>query len=150
MHVFESVDDLAAAAGAELGTSAWHVVDQQRIDAFAGATGDQQWIHVDPARAADGPFATTIAHGFLTLSLIPMLLHEVYEVRGTSMAINYGVNRVRFPSPLRSGSAVRAHARLESVEEVAGGVQAVTRVEVEVRDAEKPCCVAELVTRFLR
>jgi acyl dehydratase len=125
------------------------VITQQRIDAFADATGDHQWIHTDVERAASGPFGTTIAHGFLTLSLTPTLLHDIYEVRGVGMAINYGVNRVRFPAPLPSGSRVRARARLEAVEDVAGGVQVVTHVEIEREGSDKPCCVADLVSRFL-
>jgi acyl dehydratase len=149
MRVFEALDELRAAVGTELGVSDWHPVTQERINAFAEATGDPQWIHIDTARAAAGPFGTTIAHGFLTLALTPMLLHEIYEVRGVRMAINYGTNRVRFPAPLPSGAAVRARARLESVDDVKGGIQVVTHVEVEVQGAEKPCCVADLVTRFL-
>ena len=149
MRVFDSLDDLRAAADTELGISGWHVVSQQQIDAFADATGDHQWIHVDPERAAAGPFGTTIAHGFLTLSLTPTLLHEIYEVRGVSMAINYGANRVRFPAPLPSGSKVRARARLETVDDVTGGIQVVTHVEIEVEGGAKPCCVADLVSRFL-
>jgi acyl dehydratase len=149
MRVFESLDDVRAAAGLELGVSGWQVITQQRIDAFADATGDHQWIHTDVERAASGPFGTTIAHGFLTLSLTPTLLHDIYEVRGVRMAINYGVNRVRFPAPLPSGSRVRARARLEAVEDVAGGVQVVTHVEIEREGSDKPCCVADLVSRFL-
>ncbi len=149
MRVFESLDELREAAGAELGVSGWQEVTQQQIGTFADATGDHQWIHVDAARAAAGPFGSTIAHGFLTLALTPMLLHEIYEVRGVAMAINYGANRVRFPAPLPSGSRVRARARLESVEDVAGGVQVVTHVEVECEGSGKPCCVADLVSRFL-
>jgi acyl dehydratase len=149
VRVFDSLDDLRAAAGMELGVSEWHAVTQEQISAFAEATGDHQWIHVDPERAAAGPFGTTIAHGFLTLSLTPALLHEIYEVRGVSMAINYGANRVRFPSPLPSGANVRARARLETVDDVAGGIQVVTHVEIEVEGAAKPCCVADLVSRFL-
>ncbi|HSP65177.1 MAG TPA: MaoC family dehydratase, partial [Candidatus Deferrimicrobium sp.] len=104
MRVFDSLDDLRAAAGMEIGVSDWRAVTQEQIDAFADATDDHQWIHVDPERAAAGPFGTTIAHGFLSLSLTPALLHEIYEVRGVTMAINYGANRVRFPAPLPSGS----------------------------------------------
>jgi acyl dehydratase len=149
MRAFTSLDELRSAVGEELGVSGWHVVTQQQIDAFADATGDHQWIHVDPSRAAEGPFATTIAHGFLTLALTPMLLREIYQVHGIRMAINYGANRVRFPAPLPSNASVRARARLESAEDVPGGVQVVTRVEINTDGGEKPCCVAELVTRFL-
>jgi acyl dehydratase len=149
MRVFETVNELTAAVDTELGVSDWHIVTQEQIDSFAQATGDHQWIHLDAARAADGPFGTTIAHGFLTLSLTPMLLHQVYEVRGLRMAINYGTNRVRFPAPLPSGASVRARARLLSADRVPGGFQVVTQVAVEVEGMEKPCCVADLVTRFL-
>ncbi len=149
MRVFESLDDLRATAGMELGVSDWREVTQEQINAFADATGDHQWIHVDPERAAAGPFGTTIAHGFLSLSLTPALLHDIYEVRGVTMAINYGANRVRFPAPLPSGSKVRARARLETVEDVTGGIQVVTHVEIEVDGGAKPCCVADLVSRFL-
>ncbi|MDQ6847818.1 MAG: MaoC family dehydratase [Candidatus Dormibacteraeota bacterium] len=149
MRVFESLEDVRAAAGTELGVSDWHAVSQQQIDVFAEATGDQQWIHTDSERAAAGPFGTTIAHGFLTLSLMPTLLHQIYEVRGVGMAINYGANRVRFPAPLPSGSRVRARGRLESVDDVPGGIQIVTHVEIEREGGDKPCCVADLVSRFL-
>ncbi|HEY7926069.1 MAG TPA: MaoC family dehydratase [Candidatus Dormibacteraeota bacterium] len=149
MRHFESLDDLNAAVGEELGVSDWHVVDQTQITAFAQATGDHQWIHTDVARAADGPFGQTIAHGFLTLALTPILVREVYAVGGVRMAINYGANRVRFPQPLGSGGSVRARVHLDSAEAVAGGLQVVTHVVVELAEREKPCCVADLVTRFL-
>jgi acyl dehydratase len=149
MRVFDTPDALTEAVGTELGESDWHTVTQEQIDSFARATGDHQWIHVDAERAAKGPFGTTIAHGFLTLALTPMLLHELYEVRGLRMAINYGANRVRFPAPLPSGAAVRARAHLASADPVPGGIQVVTHVEVEVQGTDKPCCVADLVTRFL-
>jgi acyl dehydratase len=146
---FESLEQLKAAVGEELGVSAWHVVDQARITAFADATDDHQWIHVDTARAAEGPFAQTIAHGFLTLSLMPVLVREVYTVDGMRMGINYGTNKVRFPEPVRSGGSVRARVRLDSAEDVPGGLQVVSHVVVELADSEKPCCVADLVTRFV-
>lgn len=149
MRVFDSLDDLRFAAGTELGISGWHAVTQAQINAFADSTGDHQWIHVDSERAAAGPFGTTIAHGFLSLALTPMLVRDIYEVHGVRLAINYGANRVRFPAPLPSGSEVRARARLETADDVAGGLQVVTHVEIEVRDGDKPCCVADLVTRFL-
>ncbi len=149
MRVFASPSELRQAVGTDLGVSEWHTVTQEQISAFADATGDHQWIHVDAQRAAAGPFGTTVAHGFLTLSLAPMLLREVYTVRGVRLAINYGANRVRFPAPLRSGSTLRARARLESAETVPGGVQLVVHVEVEVEGSAKPCCVAELVTRLV-
>src|ERR1700726_4169416 len=121
------LDELTALAGADLGHTGLVEVTQPRVDAFADATGDHQWIHVDAARAAAGPFGTTIAHGFLTLALAPLLVHQVYEVRGVSMVINYGANRVRFPQPLPSGSRVRARVHLDTAEEVPGGLQVVTR-----------------------
>jgi acyl dehydratase len=133
--------------GDELGPSRWLDVTQARIDAFAEATEDRQAIHVDPAFAAGGPFGTTIGHGFLTLSLLVPLWYDVYEHEGVS--VNYGVNRVRFTAPLPSGSRVRARFRVDSVEPVAGGRQAVLAATVEREGGEKPVCVAELVFRFL-
>ena len=150
MRSFASPDELKGAVGEQLGFSDWHTVTQEQIDLFADATGDHQWIHVDPQRAAAGPFGTTIAHGFLSLSLTPLLAHQAYTVQGVSMAINYGANRVRFPEPLFSGSKVRAGVRLDSADDVAGGVQVVTTVEITGEGRAKPCCVAELVSRFLR
>jgi acyl dehydratase len=149
MRSFASPDELKTAVGEQLGFSDWHTVSQEQIDTFADATGDHQWIHVDPERAAAGPFGKTIAHGFLSLSLTPLLAHQVYTVRGVAMAINYGANRVRFPEPLLSGSRVRAAVRLDSADDVAGGVQVVTTVEIAAEGRTKPCCVAELVSRFL-
>jgi acyl dehydratase len=136
--------------GASLGPTAWHEVTQGRVDAFAEATGDHQWIHVDPARAAGGPFGTTIAHGFFTLSLCATLLGEVLHVEGYGLTVNYGVNRVRFPAPVPVGSRVRGRFTVLSVEAVSGGDQAVIEATVEREGGEKPVCVAELVLRFLR
>jgi acyl dehydratase len=134
--------------GEELGPTGWIEVSQQRIEAFAGATEDRQWIHIDPERAAVGPFGATIAHGFLTLSLcVPMLYEVMPPTRRT--AINYGVNRVRFPAPVLSGSRIRGRFRVESVDEVPGGEQAVLVATVEREGGEKPVCVAELVVRLL-
>lgn len=149
MRHFETLDELAGAVGEELGVSDWHVVDQAQITAFADATGDHQWIHLDAARAAEGPFGQTIAHGFLTLALTPTLVREVYTVGGVRMAINYGANRVRFPEPLRSGGSVRARVRLESADAVSGGLQVVSHTVLELAGSDKPCCVADLVTRFV-
>jgi acyl dehydratase len=151
MRTFPSTAALADAAGEHLGYSDWQTVDQHRIDLFAEATGDHQWIHVDPERAKAGPFGTTIAHGFLTLSLVAALAPQVYRVDGLRMAINYGVNKVRFPAPLPSGSTVRAGVELVEVTDVAGtpgAVQVVARVSVEAQGAPKPCCVAETVSRL--
>ncbi|MBF9066584.1 MaoC family dehydratase [Streptacidiphilus fuscans] len=148
MTIFASLADLAAAVGTELGTSEWHVVDQKRVDLFAEATGDHQWIHVDPERAKDGPFGTTIAHGYLTLSLIPVLAKECYGVEGVRMAVNYGSDKVRFPAPVPVGSSVRATAELVSATEVPGGLQAVVRFTISGKDGGKPHCVADTITRF--
>ncbi|MEZ0067172.1 acyl dehydratase [Streptacidiphilus sp. MAP12-20] len=148
MTIFASLADFTAAVGTELGSSDWHVIDQQRVDLFAEATGDHQWIHVDPERAKAGPFGTTIAHGYLTLSLIPVLAKECYGVEGIRMAVNYGSDKVRFPSPVPVGSAVRATAELVSAEEVPGGLQAVVRFTISGRDGGKPHCVADTITRF--
>ncbi len=137
--------------GKELGPTGWLEVTQERIDAFAHATGDRQWIHVDPARAADGPFGTTIAHGYLTLSLCaPLVAEALAGLRSESMSINYGTNRVRFPSPVPAGSRIRARVAVASVEEVPGGEQAVLVTTVEREGSEKPACVAEIVLRMMR
>ena len=136
--------------GKELGPSEWLEVDQERIDRFADATGDHQWIHVDPERAAEGPFGTTIAHGYLTLSLLPILMSNALDLTGYRMGINYGVNKVRFPAPVPSGSRVRAAFTVQSVEEVQGGEQGVVLAVVEREGGDKPVCVAELVARMLR
>jgi acyl dehydratase len=148
MRVFDSVAALKEAAGEHLGHSDWHPVSQERVDAFAEATRDHQWIHVDPAAAARGPFGTTIAHGYLMLSMIPMLAAQVSRVEGVRMGINYGLNRVRFPAPLPTGSNLRAGVRLLSVEDVQGGVQVVNEVTLERDGGDKPCCVAETVARY--
>jgi len=136
--------------GLELGPSGWVEITQERIDGFAGSTGDNQWIHVDPTRAAAGPFKTTIAHGFLTLSLLPELWFELAGDAGYRLAVNYGVDRVRFPAPVPSGSRVRARFKVGEISEVNGGEQAVIEATVEREGGEKPVCVAQLVFRFLR
>ncbi len=136
-------EELTALVGTHLGYSDYRTVTQEQVNLFAEATGDHQWIHVDPERAASGPFGHTIAHGYLTLSLIPVLLTGMLSVDGVTMGINYGSNKVRFTSPVPVGSDVRAGATLASVEEVAGGVQVVMDVVVEVKDAAKPSCVAK-------
>src|SRR5215212_4940197 len=138
MRVFTGLPDLRAAKGTRLGVSDWSTVDQSQIDLFAEATHDHQWIHVDPARAADGPFGTTIAHGFLTLSLLPELVQQVYAVEGVAMGVNYGVDRLRFTAPVRVGSRVRAVVELEDVVDVAGGVQLTLGVTVELEGSERP------------
>ncbi|MFF1905868.1 MaoC family dehydratase [Kitasatospora sp. NPDC058218] len=148
MTTFASLADLTAAVGTELGTSRWHTVEQERIDLFAEATGDHQWIHVDPERAKESRFGSTIAHGYLTLSMIPVLAKECYSVEGVRMALNYGSEKVRFPAPVPVGTALRATAELVSATEVPGGVQAVVRFTITSAAGEKPHCVAETITRF--
>ncbi|MFI9025052.1 MaoC family dehydratase [Streptomyces sp. NPDC053560] len=147
-RVFGSLDELRGAVGEELGPSDWLEVDQKRIDLFADATGDHQWIHVDQEKAKAGPFGTTIAHGYLTLSLLPALVPQLMRVDNVKMGINYGTNKVRFPSPVPVGSRVRATAKIAEVAEVAGGVQLTTTVTVEREGGDKPVCVAESVSRF--
>jgi acyl dehydratase len=148
MKVFTSPDDLVAAVGSDLGPGPWRTIEQSRVDAFAVATDDEQWIHVDAARAAAGPFGGTIAHGFLTLSLLPSLMRDLYAVEGVRMGVNYGLNKVRFPAPVRVGSSIRATATVVSVDPVDGGVQVVLRVTVETDAGAKPVCVAESVSRL--
>ncbi|MEU9123000.1 MaoC family dehydratase [Streptomyces sp. NPDC048506] len=147
-RVFGSLDELRAAVGEELGTTDWLEVDQKRIDLFAEATGDHQWIHVDQEKAAAGPFGTTIAHGYLTLSLLPALVPRLMRVENVKMGINYGTNKVRFPATVPVGSRLRASARIADVAEVTGGVQLTTVVTIEREGGEKPVCVAETVSRF--
>jgi acyl dehydratase len=146
-HV-QNIDDLAALVGTHLGYSNYLLVTQENVNLFAEATGDRQWIHTDPERAKDGPFGGTIAHGYMTLSLIPVLLGGVIKVDGVAMGVNYGTNRVRFTSPVPVGSEIRAGATLASVEAVSGGVQVALDVVVEVKDAPKPSCVAQVVYRY--
>ena len=150
--VFATPDDLLDAVGQHLGHSEWVTVDQGRIDLFAEATGDHQWIHVDAEAAAAGPFGATIAHGYLTLALTNLLLPEIVRVEGISMGVNYGVNRVRFPQPVLVGSRLRASATLTSADELPGtaGVQTVITITVEIEGQAKPACVVESVSRFLR
>ncbi|ARF54581.1 MaoC family dehydratase [Streptomyces gilvosporeus] len=147
-RVFASVDELREAVGEELGPSDWLEIDQKRIDLFADATGDHQWIHVDPEKAAAGPFGTTIAHGYLTLSLLPALVPRLMRVDNVKMGINYGTNKVRFPATVPVGSRLRATAKIAEVAEVKGGVQLTTLVTIEREGGDKPVCVAESVSRF--
>ena len=147
MRVFNGVDELRAAKGTEIGTSEWFVVGQERIDGFADATEDHQWIHVDAEKAKSGPFGTTIAHGFLTLSLLPKLVQGVYRVEGVKMGVNYGMNKVRFTNPVPVGSRVRAKVELTDVTDVSGGVQLALGVTVELEGADRPALVAEWLTR---
>ncbi|MGB8255588.1 MAG: MaoC family dehydratase [Pseudonocardiaceae bacterium] len=147
MRVFTGADELLAAAGEQLGTSDSMTIEQQRVNAFADATEDHQWIHIDPQRAAAGPFGATIAHGFLTLSLLPHLIDQTYRVEGTTMVINYGLNKVRFPAPVPVGSTVRAAVALAEATEVTGGLQLVVRATLQIEGNAKPGCVADWVTR---
>jgi acyl dehydratase len=151
MRIFNDLDSFAAAAGENLGASEWLTVDQDRINAFADATGDQQWIHTDPVRAKDGPFKTTIAHGLLTLSLFPVLMQEIYTVNGVKMGLNYGLNKVRYPSPVPVGSAIRLHLSIGTVDVLdPNTVQAVMVGTMEVQGGAKPACVLESIVRYLR
>ena len=146
--VFESPAELKAAVGKHLGYSDWLEINQDRIDRFAEATGDHQWIHVDPERAKSGPFGTTIAHGYLTQSLVNHFLPQIVEVRGISMGINYGADRLRFPAPVPVNSRVRGGAELLEVEEIKGTVQTKVRVTVEIQGSERPACVIDTISRY--
>jgi acyl dehydratase len=146
MTTFTSPDALLDAAGTDLGTSTWITVDQGRIDRFADATGDHQWIHVDPDRAAAGPFGGTIAHGYLSLSLLAPLMFELLQVEGTALVVNAGSDRVRFLTPVRAGARVRAHAVLAGAERTATGIRARTTITVEIDGEERPALVAETLT----
>src|SRR5437016_12983698 len=148
MSTVMGLEGVRTLAGRDLGTGDWLEITQERIDAFADATDDHQWIHVDVERAKSGPFGATIAHGFLTLSLIPGLSRGTTRVEGIRMAINYGLNRVRFPAPVRVGSRIRAKLKNLSVTDVEGGVQVVNEVTVEIEGEAKPACVAEQVARY--
>ena len=147
MRVFEKGADLQPLVGQVIGESDWVTIDQQRINLVADATGDHQWIHIDPEKAAKGPFGTPIAHGFLTLSLIPDLSAKAMRVNDTRMGVNYGLNRVRFPAPVPVDSRVRAVIKLVSYEPIEGGAQVTTEVTIEREGSSKPVCVAETVAR---
>jgi acyl dehydratase len=150
VRVFSGLDELRAAKGTHVGTSGWTTVDQAQIDLFAEATHDHQWIHVDPQRAADGPFGGTIAHGLLTLSLLPLLVQQVYDVEGSGMGLNYGYDRVRFTAPVPVGSRLRARVELSDVVDVVGGVQLTLGVTVELEGSARPALVADwLVRRYV-
>ncbi len=148
MRRFESVDALKGAVGQHLGHSEWMEITQDRVNRFADATDDHQFIHVDPAAAARSPFGGTIAHGYLTLSLVVPLVSQIYSVDGVQMGVNYGTNKVRFPAPVPVGSKIRAGAELASVSDVAGGVQVEVTVTIETDGGTKPVCVAETVSRL--
>jgi len=146
--IFEQPSDLLQAVGRHLGFSDWLEIDQQRINQFADATGDHQWIHVDPEKAAEGPFGKTIAHGYLTLSLANLFLPQIMEVRNTSMGVNYGCEKVRFPAAVPVGSRVRGGGEVISAEEVKGGVQVVVRMTIEIEGSDRPACVIDTISRF--
>ena len=148
-HV-QSIDELRTLVGSPLGESPYHTVTQEEVNLFADATGDHQWIHVDPVKAKSGPFGQTIAHGYFTLSIIPILLRDVIQVDGVAMGLNYGVNKVRFTSPVPMGSEVRATATVAACEEIEGGAQVTLDVIVSIKDAPKPSCVAQVVYRYYR
>ncbi|MEE4190930.1 MAG: MaoC family dehydratase [Halieaceae bacterium] len=145
---FENPAELLQAPGVALGPTDWMEMTQERIDQFADATGDHQWIHVDPERAKDGPFGSTIAHGYLTLSLANLFLPELMTVENTSMGVNYGCEKVRFPAPVPVGSRLRGSGEVISAEEVKGGVQVVVRVTVEIENSDRPACVVDTISRF--
>ena len=146
--VFKTPFELEAAVGQRLGESEWLTIDQARINLFADATGDHQWIHVDPEKAKDGPFGATIAHGYLTLSLVNLFLPQIVDVQGISMGVNYGGERLRFPAPVKVGSRVRGVGELIAVDNVKGGVQATIRVTVEIENNDRPACVVDTISRY--
>ena len=149
MKKFSGLDEFGAAEGSQLGPTDWLEVTQERVNLFADATDDHQWIHVDPERAANGPFGGRIAHGLLTLSLLPHFTHQLYTVDNVAMAINYGYNKVRFITPVRVGSKVRARAEIAKVDQLDGAVQATVTVTVEIEGSDKPAAVAESIVRFI-
>ncbi|MCV7200495.1 MaoC family dehydratase [Mycolicibacterium peregrinum] len=149
MKIFNGLDEFVAAAGSELGPTDWMEITQERVNLFADATDDHQWIHVDPEKAAGGPFGGTIAHGLLTLSLLPHFTHQLYRVDNVKLAVNYGYNKVRFITPVRVGANVRARAAISDVAQLDGAVQATMTVTVEIEGSEKPAAVAESIVRFI-
>jgi acyl dehydratase len=149
MRVFKTLDEVSAAVGEELGTSEWLAIDQERVNVFADATGDHQWIHVDVDRAQDGPFGGTIAHGYLTLSLVPFLGSQVLSFETPGAKLNYGTNKVRFPNPVLVGKRIRAHVALADVADLPKGKQATLRYTIEIEGEDKPACVAETVVLLL-
>ena len=146
--IFKTPNELLDNIGKDLGTTEWLTIEQDRINGFADATGDHQWIHVDPEKAKDGPFGACIAHGYLTLSLVNYFLPELIDVQGISMGVNVGLDRVRFPSPITVGSRIRGRGEVVQVEEMKGGIQSVVRVTVEIEGAEKPACIADTISRY--
>ena len=149
MRTFTSFDELTKAVGEDLGSSEWLEIDQDRVNAFADATGDHQWIHVDVERAKDGPFGGTIAHGYLTLSLVPYLSDQVFALETPGAKLNYGVNKVRFPNPVRVGSRVRTTVSIAAVDDIPSGKQMLVKHVIEIEGQDKPACVAETVVLLL-
>jgi acyl dehydratase len=149
MRILNDSSEISAAAGEELGVSEWVSISQERIDLFADATGDRQWIHIDPERAAEGPFGSTIAHGYLTLSMLPSLGAQVFAFAGDVARVNYGLNKVRFVTPVRVDSHVRSRVRILEVKDLDRGQQVTLQHTVEVKGEDKPACVAETVTMLL-
>jgi len=147
-QIITSKAQLLAATGLDLGVSDWIAVEQSRIDMFAEATGDHQWIHVDPIKAAEGPFGACIAHGYLTLSLVNYFLPQLVDVQNITMGVNYGCDKVRFPNVVKAGSKVRGTGQIMSVEEVKGSVQVITRVTIEVAEQQRPACVVDTISRY--
>jgi acyl dehydratase len=143
MHVFTGIDEVKAAAGTDLGVTDWYEITQHQVDVFADATEDHQWIHVDPERAAGGPFGGPVAHGYLTLSLLSMFIGQLWRVDGLKMVVNYGLNKVRFPNPVLVGKRIRARGEVQSVTEAKQGLQLTMLITVEIEGAPKPACVAE-------
>ena len=149
MQIINSLDALASWVGREVGCSHWIAIDQARIQTFADATGDRQWIHIDADRAArESPYKSTIAHGYLTLSLLPMIFESCVRIDGVAMAINYGLDRVRFPAPVLASQRVRGRLTLDRLDRIAGGVQAHWSATVEVENGDKPVCAAQMLTRY--
>jgi acyl dehydratase len=149
VRTFASLDEFAAAKGEDLGTSSWHEITQERVNAFADATGDHQWIHVDVERSAGGPFGGTIAHGYLTVSLLPVFMMEIYRIENLTMGINYGLDRVRFPAPVPVGSKIRASATLTDIKQTHLGALAHIRLKIEVEGQGKAACIADTLSLFI-
>jgi acyl dehydratase len=147
MKIYERLSELQALTGSAMGISDWFLIDQARIDQFATVTGDEQWIHVDPVRAAAGPYGSTVAHGLLTLSLLPVMVRSAFKIGDVRMSVNYGLNRVRFPAPVPAGSRLRGHFKLMAFDTIAGGAQIVVEATIEREGHPKPVCVAESIAR---
>ena len=147
MRTIKGIEEMRSLKGEHLGYSEWHEVTQEQVNLFAEATGDHQWIHIDPERAKEGPFGRTIAHGYFTISMAPMLMSEVIRQEGVRMGVNYGINKLRFPAPLPVGEKVRMGVQLKEVDDIEGGVQSTYELTFEVDGQAKPACVAEVIYR---